>query len=435
MRPLAAPIALALCLIAAGADAARAEPAPGGVAPDGVAPVVVEWNQKANEIAFAEDQFLTFKGVRAHAMTHIAQHDALNAVRPRFEQFAYLGRDRRAHPTAAAAQAAREVLVSEYPGERANIDALLAAQLAVVPEGPRKRAAIALGRRSAAAILAARRGDGYDFQGSYTFGDEPGDYQTTPPFDGFVFQPGFRFARPFALDSADQLRPPPPPALTSREYATAFNEVKQTGRVDSESRTPDQTGYAVWWMEFAEGSMNRLARGLTTRSGTGAWRAARLFAQLNVGLFDSYLAVWDSKFEHNHWRPYTAIRAAAADSNARTAPDPSWEPLRTTPPFPDYVSAHSAVCASSLEILANTFGDHTRFTMATTSAPPGMPTRSFRSFRAAADECADSRVRLGFHFRYATEGGKLLGRLVARHILRRCFEPLAQAQSSSARMR
>jgi hypothetical protein len=71
--------------------------------------------------------------------------------------------------------------------------------------------------------------------------------------------------------------------------------------------------------------------------------------------------------------------------------------------------------------------------METTTAPPGMPTRSFRSFRAAADECADSRVRLGFHFRYATDGGKLLGRRVAGHILRNRFEP--RAQSSSARMR
>jgi PAP2 superfamily len=434
MRSLAAGIALVLCFVAAGADSARAEHARAGVGP-----VVVEWNEKTNEVAFAEDQFQTFKGARAYAMTHIAQHDALNAARPRFEQFAYFGRDRRAHPIAAAAQAAREVLVSEYPAERANIDALLAEQLAGVRDGRRKRAAIELGRRSAAAILAARRGDGYDFQGSYTFEDELGDYQTTPPFDGFVLQPGFRFARPFALASPSQFRPPPPPALTSRAYAAAVNEVKDTGRVDSESRTPDQTGYAVWWMEFVDGSVNRLARDLATRRGMGDWEAARLFAQLNAGLFDSYLAVWDAKFEHNHWRPYTAIRAAAADGNPRTSPDPSWEPLRTTPPFPEYVSAHSAACAGTLEVLADAFGNRTYFTMATTTAPPGMPTRSFRSFRAAADECADSRVRLGFHFRYATDGGKLLGRRVAWHILRHHFEPLDHseplAHSSSASMR
>jgi hypothetical protein len=50
-----------------------------------------------------------------------------------------------------------------------------------------------------------------------------------------------------------------------------------------------------------------------------------------------------------------------------------------------------------------------------------MPTRSFQSFRAAADECADSRVRLGFHFRYATDAGQRLGRRVAEHVLRHHF--------------
>src|SRR5262245_47450242 len=51
---------------------------------------------------------------------------------------------------------------------------------------------------------------------------------------------------------------------------------------------------------------------------------------------------------------------------------------------------------------------------ATTTAPPGMPTRTFGSFRAAALECADSRVRLDWHFRYSTDAGLELGERVAR---------------------
>ena len=88
-------------------------------------------------------------------------------------------------------------------------------------------------------------------------------------------------------------------------------------------RTPDQTGYAVWWMEFAEGSVNRLARQLVSRRHTHLWRAARLFALLNMGLFDRYVADWDSKYEHDHWRPYTAMREADRDGNPATEPDPS----------------------------------------------------------------------------------------------------------------
>jgi hypothetical protein len=137
-----------------------------------------------------------------------------------------------------------------------------------------------------------------------------------------------------------------------------------------------------------------------------------MFALLNMSLYDSYIAVWDAKYEYNHWRPHTAIREAVSDGNPATAADPIWEPLRTTPPFPEYVSAHAAGTKAAMDILARTFGDNVSFTMATTTLPQ-MPTRSFRSFSAAAAECADSRVRLGWHFRYATDAGLTLGREVA----------------------
>jgi hypothetical protein len=378
--------------------------------------VIVAWNQKAYDIAFAEDQFLTFKGQRAHAMMHIAMHDALNAIVPVYRQYADVPRDQLAHPIAAAAQAARDILMSQYPSQVAPLDAQLVDWLSRVPDGPHKRRGIALGRQSAAAILALRAGDGWDFQGMYTFEQGPGKYQTTPPWDGFVAQPGFRFAKPFGLKAPDQFRPPPAPALKSAEYAAAYQEVKDRGRAGSTVRTPDQTSYAVWWMEFAEGSVNRLARELVSERRTHLWRAARMFALINMSLFDGYVATWDAKFEYNHWRPYTAIRAAADDRNPATKPEAGWESLRPAPPHPEYVSAHSAGCGGSFEILKRTFGDHVSFTMQTTTAPPEMPTRSFTGFSAAAAECADSRVQLGWHFRYATDAGILLGRTVAGYI-------------------
>jgi hypothetical protein len=385
--------------------------------------VVVAWSQKSYDVAFAEDQFRTFKGHRAFAMMHVAMHDSLNAIVPVYRQYAHLPLDLLAHPVAAAAQAARDVLVSQYPGAQAELDAELAHWLDPVPNGFRKTRGIALGKRAAAAILALREGDGYDFPGTYTFGSDPGDYQTTPPWNGFVAQPGFRFAKPFGIEAPDQFRPAPPPDLETAAYATAFKEVKDYGRVDSTVRTPEQTAYAVWWMEFAEGSVNRLARKLVTQRRTHLWRSARLFALLNMGLFDTYVAVWDSKYEHNHWRPYTAIREAANDGNPATVSDPTWESLRPAPPFPDYVSAHAAACAGTFGTLRRFFGSHTHFTMDSTTAPPGMPTRTFASFDAAAKECADSRVRIGFHFRYATNEGLKLGRALSQYVAEHHLEP------------
>ena len=379
--------------------------------------VVRSWNQLAHDIAVAEDQFLTFKGQRALAMMHLAMHDAVNAIAPIYQTYAYAGTDPFAHPVVAASQAAHDVLVTQYPDQQARL-AAKHGEFSHVTTGAGRDLGITLGRAVASAVLARREDDGWDVQGTYEFGSGPGRYQTTPPWNGFVAQPGFRFATPFVLESAAQFRPAPPPLLRSGAYARAFSEVMEHGAADSLRRTDDQTAYAVWWMEFAEGSVNRLARQLADERDMRLWPAARLFAHIAAALYDGYTATWDAKYTYDHWRPYTAVRQAEGDQNSKTEPDPIWEPLRPTPPFPEYTSAHAAACGASFGVLQQAFGHRLSFTMETTTAPPGMPARTFASFKDAAAECADSRVRLGWHFRYSTDAGLALGSRVAQYVLR-----------------
>ena len=378
--------------------------------------LVPAWSNRAAEAAATEPQAPPFKGVRAFAIMHLAMHDALNAVVPVYRAHAFAGRDHAAHPLAAAAQAAHDVLLALYPQAAAGLRTELAQSLAAIPDGATRARGLALGKRVASATLAARQGDGWDQQGTYRFSSRPGAYQSTLEQKGFVLQPGFRAARPFALSRPSRFRSPPPPPLTSPAYAAAYNEVKEQGRANSGARSADQTAYAVWWMEFSETAFTRVARP-GRRAPPAPLEGARLFALLNASLYDGYIAVWDAKFAHDHWRPHTAIWQAGDDGNPATAPDPAWVALRPALPFPEAPSAHAAGCSISAEVLARTFGAGVPFTMATTSAPPGMPTRRFASFADAADECADSRVRLGWHFRYSTDAGRTLGRQVARHLL------------------
>lgn len=386
--------------------------------------VISAWNELAHDIAVAEDQFLTFKGQRALAMMHLAMHDALNSIVPVYERYVYTASRPAAHPVAAAAQAAYDVLRSQYPDQQQRLADELAVWLGDVPDTRRREQGIELGQSAAAAILERRADDGWNLPGSYEFRSGAGQYQTTPPWDGFVAQPGFRFAKPFTPGVDGGFLPSPPPSLRSARYANAFQEVKEYGARASTRRTADQTAYALWWMEFAEGSVNRLSRKLVARHDLHLWATSRLFAHIAMALFDGYVANWNSKYEYNHWRPYTAIRAADTDDNPRTMVDHDWEPLRPTPPFPEYASAHATGCAASFAVLEDTFGEHVPFTMETTTAPPGMPTREFASFRAAAQECADSRVRLGWHFRYATDAGLEVGRDIALHTIRRSLRRL-----------
>jgi len=391
--------------------------------------LLLEWNERVLATAEAEDKFLTLKGLRTAAMLHIAVHDALNAIKPRFRPYRYRGEWPEADPLSAAVQAAFEVSVNQYPEQSEQFTALLQRWL---PEsGSGRQQGIELGKAVAAAILDARANDGWNGEAEYTWHPmAPGVYaefaehSATP--EGFVFGSGWAVARPFMLHKPDQFRTPPPPAIDSPAYTEAFNEVKELGRFESPSRTADQTHLALWWKDFAENSHNRLARELVTKENIDLWAAARLFALLNMSIYDAYISVFDNKFYYNHWRPYTAIRWAANDGNANTEAEPNWNNTHQhTYAFPSYPSAHGTACAAAMSALAQTFGDDYAFTMTTKqvdAAGPfsekirmNPPQRSFARFSDAAMECTLSRIYLGIHFRYDSIVGNQLGMQIGRY--------------------
>jgi membrane-associated phospholipid phosphatase len=407
----------------AGATDDPSRAAPGALA--------IAWNQGLLEVAEAEDHFLTLKGVRTASMMHLAMHDALNAVDPRYESYAFEGDGMGADPVAAASQAAWEVAVGQYPDRRATFDSLRARWLAGVPDGEARERGLALGRSAARAVVATRDGDGWNTEAEYAFHPmgpgvyaEFNEHSNTP--QGFVFGAGWGKTRPFFLERADQFRAPPPPDIDSDAYTRAFDEVKEVGGDGSATRTADQTHLALWWKEFLDKSMNRLARQIAAERAIDLWDATRLFALVNVDIFDGYVSVFENKFFYDHWRPYTAIRWAEHDGNPDTHADPDWNNTHHhTYAFPSYPSAHGTVAASALTIFGKFFGDDHAFTLATpevSSAGPmspmmemDPPTRSFTSFSQAAMEAAMSRVYLGIHFRYDSEEGYRLGTRIGEY--------------------
>jgi PAP2 superfamily len=417
-----------------------------GAVPDSPA-LAIAWNETVLRIAEAEDGLLTLKGVRTAAMMHIAMHDALSNVDGRYATYAYRHASRRADAVAAATQAAFDVTVALYPDQREGLAALRTHWLDTVPAGRSKQAGLALGAAAAAAILHARASDGWDTEAEYHWHPmAPGVYaefhehSMTP--EGFVFGAGWAKAKGFALTRPDQFRSPPPPAIDSPEYTRAFNEVKEVGRFQSMTRTLDQTHLALWWKDFAENSHNRLARDLAAKEHLDLAAAARLFALVNMSIFDAYVSVFDNKFYYNHWRPYTAIRWAAHDGNPDTEPEETWTNThRHTYAFPSYPSAHGAACAAAMTAFADVFGDDYAFTMRNPMvdiAGPGSgkmemhpPTRSFARFSDAAMECALSRVYLGIHFRYDSVAGNALGRQIGDNVLEHYLTPMRERHATT----
>jgi hypothetical protein len=99
--------------------------------------------------------------------------------------------------------------------------------------------------------------------------------------------------------------------------------------------------------------------------------------------------------------------------------DPAWRPLLQTPPFPEYVSAHSVISAGASVILTKLFGENFSFTDST-EVEFGIPPRNFSSFDAASKEAGVSRFYGGIHYlpsvNYGLVIGKEIGKFVATKI-------------------
>ena len=401
--------------------------------------LATEWNETVLAVAEAEDGFLTLKGLRTVTMMHLAMHDALNAIDGRYERYSFDGTEPNADPVAAATQAAFAVAAHHYPDQKPRFDEIRARWLPDMAAGESLQKSIDLGNAAAMSIIAARDDDGWDRDAEYLWHPmAPGVYAEfeehsgTP--QGFIFGAGWANARGFALQRPDQFRTPPPPAISSDAYTQAFNEVKEIGRFQSMSRTPDQTHIALWWKDFAENSHNRLARDLIAKEKLPLQDAVRLLALLNMGIFDGYVSSFNNKFHYNHWRPYTAIRWADNDGNPNTAVEKTWTNThRHTYAFPSYPSAHGTACAGAMTAFTEVFGDDYSFTMRIPMvdiAGPFSgkiemhpPAREFESFSSAAMQCGLSRIYLGIHFRYDSVEGVRLGEKVGRNVVDNFLKP------------
>ncbi len=150
-----------------------------------------------------------------------------------------------------------------------------------------------------------------------------------------------------------------------------------------------------------------------------------MFALINMDIFDIYLASFDSKYFYNTWRPITAIQMGDTDGNTLTEADPNWDSEMPAPPFPEYPSAHASVSAGGAEVVTYIYGTpDVSFTMESTSAIPEHKIRSYDNLNIAAEHCADSRIMNGYHFRFSTEEGKIMGRKVARNLINNFLRPL-----------
>jgi len=252
----------------------------------------------------------------------------------------------------------------------------------------------------------------------------PGKWRPTPPAFAPGLVPSLAHTLPWVIPDPWSFRPSRPLALTitSPEYTADFKEVKAVGELTSTVRTADQTEIALFWYESSPLKWSRIARAVSIKKGLNLWENARLFGLLNMALADGYIAMVATKNHYNYWRPVTAIQTGETDGNPDTTGNPTWTPLRATPPDQDYASGHSIEGGAGAEVLKQFFGtDEISFQDCGVALPAGSTCsdaspvfRSYASFSQAAAENAYSRILIGFHFRKSIEEGTEYGRKIGK---------------------
>jgi len=405
---------------------------------------------------------------RAMAIVHIAIFEALNAIEGKYESYVGLDTvDKHASMECAIAQAAHDTLCEMFPSQSPSFNQLLSEDLNDVADSEAKAKGIEVGQSAAAAILALRSDDGSQIPepklGIDWFTSNDVGRWRQDPISLLPVALGAHWGEvtPFVLRSPSQFRTPAPPALNSAAYTTAYNEVKALGGdgiVTPTSRTNEQTTIGIFWAYDGTPSLcapPRLYNQITMRIADERHThdvvdLARLLALVNVAMADSGIAIWESKFYYDFWRPITGIRESdpgtgptgTGDGNNLTVGDITFSPLGApasnlngpnfTPPFPAYPSGHAGFGGALFQILRRFYGkDRIPFTFVSdefngvTEDNHGNPRplieRHFSSLSEAEEENGQSRIYLGIHWSFDKTEGIRLGNRVADFVFDHAF--------------
>jgi hypothetical protein len=195
--------------------------------------------------------------------------------------------------------------------------------------------------------------------------------------------------------------------------------------------------------ELPPGHWDLFAQFVSARDHHTVSQDVKMFFAMTNAIFDAGIAAWTAKRTFDSVRPVTAIdflfhgeqiTAWGGPYHGTVTEDGSqWIPYQPntfpTPPFPEYISGHSAFSAAGAEILkrftrSDDFGASVTFAAGSSNTEPGFTpqqpiTLSWETFSQAANEAGISRRYGGIHFEAGDLAARAIGRLVAAQAWRK----------------
>jgi membrane-associated phospholipid phosphatase len=431
------------------------------------ASIVTEWLDEvladAKEVAWEPTV-----GARFLAIVHTAMYDAWTAYDP-VAVGSVTGRllkgqggaDNEANKREAISHAAFTVLRTLAPQHRRALTERMR-MLGYDPNADTPPARV--GRRAALAVIAARREDGANEAGN--FADTTG-YAPRKSSEADAWQPIEELGRPqlptsphwsrvspFALASADQFRPRPPPAPESVEWPEQIRALISASETLTDAQKAAAEYWGIWGMAPPP-QLFELTKFVSNADDLRIDDDVKLFFVVSNAIFDASIATWESKYAYDYVRPITAIRAlgdtpikawrprslpvafaysapltrgrdetSVAGTGELRAAD--WEPYLPTPPFPSYVSGHSAFTAAWARVMELATGrqelnfrksvSHLYVEQRDLAKPV---TLDYPTFASAAEASGVSRIWAGIHWPVDNESGQELGRKVGEIVWQR----------------
>lgn len=430
------------------------------------------WNGVLNG-AIAGNRLGPTVAARAMAMVYEAVYNAWAAYDLRAD-FSLHGLRKRpwtewltSNKSIAVSHAAHTVLVDLFPAQKLVFDQTLIDVSARLPIGLQAGvAALMLGQLTGRVLLQARYGDGSNQLGDLApgaYADWTG-YQPVNTPDALVdpsrwqplrltntagitsvqqfLSPHWGRVRPFALSSGSVLRPefddPAPSTAEMGQLIKISAGLTDHDKVivDFFANNPGSVSPPGQWTEFAE------IVSLTDRNSLDA--DVKLFFALAQAMLDASIAVWDAKRAYDSARPISAIRYfyrgqtiqswLGEGKGAGWIRGEAWRPYQRTtsptPPFPEFVSGHSAFSGAAARVIAALRGDEidlsftipaggVRFDATVPAAPVVL---RWSSLSAVAKAAGFSRRLGGIHFKRGDLQGRALGKRVGSAVLARCAD-------------
>jgi membrane-associated phospholipid phosphatase len=347
-----------------------------------LSPATLDWQQQARDLAGANNLSPLAAG-RVYAALSAAEYRAVMAIDDVDEDgtipsegLGAGGRSALEANRGAVAGASAEVLTFFFPKSAATFDQLVRTEADAQPGNvhPQFTRGLAIGRGIGDAVVDRAKGDHFTAPFTGTIPVGPGMWIANGPPAGATLSGMTRYF----LTSADQFRPPPPPAFGSPEFLAALQEI----RTLSDTRTLEQQALANQW-NYPTGSFtppgywDMVTSNYVQAHGLDERGAAHAFALTNTAVMDAFVGCFDAKYH------YLFIRPPQADHVITT--------VFPVPNHPSYPSGHSCASAAAARVLSYLFPDRAD------------------EVTGWVEDAGISRMYAGIHYRFDIDAGATLG--------------------------